>query len=232
MGMGCGRGPARWSVDFPALSSRPAVDLTAARGLASVKAHRIRPDPRARARMNGIIAYGSYLPDHRLERKAIAEALGTVRGCQARAASPPTTRMRRRWPSRLRGSALRGTLGIRRPPSISRRPISAVSRQDQCHGDPRGARARLKRGGIRHAWIGSLGGRAPCERRSTPAGRRWPRSPTFRTGLPGGADEREGGDGAVAFLCAAEGAGGPVLATPIAWASATARVPRALAPAW
>src|SRR5262249_55477740 len=44
----------------------------------------------------------------------------------------------------------------------------------------------------------------------------------IRTGLPGGGDEREGGDGAVAFLCAADDAGTPVIATLIAWASATA----------
>src|SRR5262249_36976617 len=43
----------------------------------------------------------------------------------------------------------------------------------------------------------------------------------IRTGLPGGADEREGGDGAAAFVCAAEDAGAPVVATPVAWASAT-----------
>jgi 3-hydroxy-3-methylglutaryl CoA synthase/uncharacterized OB-fold protein len=40
-----------------------------------------------------------------------------------------------------------------------------------------------------------------------------------RTGLPGGGDEREGGDAAAAFLCAGDG---PALAEPIAWASATA----------
>ena len=43
-----------------------------------------------------------------------------------------------------------------------------------------------------------------------------------RTGLPGGGDEREGGDAAAAFLCGPDEAGAPALATPIAWASATA----------
>ena len=43
-----------------------------------------------------------------------------------------------------------------------------------------------------------------------------------RTGLPGGADERDGGDAAVAFLCGPTRPGAPVLAEPIAWASATA----------
>src|SRR5439155_11470054 len=44
----------------------------------------------------------------------------------------------------------------------------------------------------------------------------------IRTGLPGGADEREGGDAAVAFLCGADSATHRVLAEPIASASATA----------
>jgi uncharacterized OB-fold protein len=44
----------------------------------------------------------------------------------------------------------------------------------------------------------------------------------IRTGRPGGADEREGGDGAVAFLCAAGEPGRPVLAEAVAQASATA----------
>jgi uncharacterized OB-fold protein len=43
-----------------------------------------------------------------------------------------------------------------------------------------------------------------------------------RTGLAGGADERDGGDGAVAFLCAGPSADAPPLAVPIASASATA----------
>jgi uncharacterized OB-fold protein len=43
-----------------------------------------------------------------------------------------------------------------------------------------------------------------------------------RTGLPGGGDEREGGDAAVAFLTARDSREAPVLAEPIAHASATA----------
>ena len=44
----------------------------------------------------------------------------------------------------------------------------------------------------------------------------------IRTGLPGGGDERDGGDAAVAFLFAAATRTRPVLAEPIASASATA----------
>src|SRR5207249_4812976 len=44
----------------------------------------------------------------------------------------------------------------------------------------------------------------------------------IRTGLPGGADEREGGDGAVAFLLAPDSPAAPLLAAPIASASVTA----------
>src|SRR5439155_941905 len=44
----------------------------------------------------------------------------------------------------------------------------------------------------------------------------------IRTGLPGSADEREGGDGAVAFLCGDDSRDSPVLAEPVASGSATA----------
>src|SRR5207253_655367 len=44
----------------------------------------------------------------------------------------------------------------------------------------------------------------------------------IRTGLPGSADEREGGDGAVAFLCGDDCRDSPVLAEPVASGSATA----------
>jgi uncharacterized OB-fold protein len=44
----------------------------------------------------------------------------------------------------------------------------------------------------------------------------------IRTGLPGGADEREGGDGAVAFLLAGDSREAPLLAAPVASASVTA----------
>ena len=44
----------------------------------------------------------------------------------------------------------------------------------------------------------------------------------IRTGRPGSADEREGGDGAAAFLCGDGQGGQPVLAEPLALASTTA----------
>jgi hypothetical protein len=51
-------------------------DLTAVRGPASVRLTEFDRSP-ARARRNGIVAFGTYLPYYRLERKAIAETLGT-----------------------------------------------------------------------------------------------------------------------------------------------------------
>ena len=44
----------------------------------------------------------------------------------------------------------------------------------------------------------------------------------IRTGLPGGTDEREGGDGAVAFLCGDGGASQPAIAELLAWTSRSA----------
>ena len=41
--------------------------------------------------MNGIVAYGVYLPCHRLDRKAIGEALGVPAG-KGTGRSLPTTR--------------------------------------------------------------------------------------------------------------------------------------------
>ena len=52
------------------------------------------------APMAGIVSYGAYLPYWRLQRAAIAEALGSGGGQRAPAASPATTRTPRRWASR------------------------------------------------------------------------------------------------------------------------------------
>ena len=71
--------------------------------------------------------------------------------------------------------------------------------------------------------LGSIRSAAGALRAAMDAGR-----PTLavlsdiRTGLPGGADERDGGDAAAAFLMASGDADTPVLAEPVAAASVTA----------
>src|SRR3970282_1633810 len=67
--------------------------------------------------MNGIVAYGVYLPCHRLDRKAIGEALGVPAGKGTRAVASydeDTTS--------LAGEGARGAL--RRAPGLSRPPLS------------------------------------------------------------------------------------------------------------
>src|SRR4029079_303711 len=74
--------------------------------------------------------------------------------------------------------------------------------------------------------LGSIRSAAGVMRAAMDAGR-----PTLavmadiRTGLPGGADERDGGDGAAAFLLGVGDAATPVLAEPVAAASGTPAVP-------
>ena len=99
----------------------------------------------------------------------------------------------RRAARRRRRRARRRLLRDRRP---------RLPRQDQRHRDPRRARPR-RLGAAAFDMLGSVRsgvGRAPRRARRA-AGRRWPCSSDVRTGLPGGGDERDGGDAAVAFLC-------------------------------
>ncbi len=170
--------------------------------------------------MNGIVAYGSYIPFYRLERKAIAEALGSSAGSGSRSVASFDEDATSMAVEAAR-SALRGTHGI--SPTALYFATATPPYLDKTNAAAIHAALALDSSAAAFDMLGSVRSGMGALRAALDAGR-----PTLaaisdvRTGLPGGADEREGGDGAVAYLCAAEGVGGPVLATPIAWASVTA----------
>ena len=170
--------------------------------------------------MNGIVAHGSYIPYYRLERKAVADALGAPAGKGTRSVASydeDTTSLA----VEAARAALRGAAGI--PPAGIYFATAGPAYLDKTNAAAIHAALDLAPGASAFDMAGSARSGMGALRAALDAGR-----PTLavlsdiRTGLPGGADEREGGDAAVAFLCAPESAEAPVLATPIAWASATA----------
>ena len=147
----------------------------------------------------GILAFGTYLPLHRLDRARIAAALGTPSGSGTRtvaAADEDTTT--------LGVEAARHALASLPDDARTRRVVFATAEPaylDKTNattihaalGLPQSVPAYDAGGAVRSA-IGAL-------RLADDAG-----EPTLvvmagmRTGLPGGADERDGGDGASAFV--------------------------------
>jgi 3-hydroxy-3-methylglutaryl CoA synthase/uncharacterized OB-fold protein len=170
--------------------------------------------------MNGIVAYGSYLPYYRLERKAIGQSLGASGGQGTRSVASydeDTTSMA----VEAARAALRGAAGV--APAALYFATASPAYLDKTNATAIHAALDLDPGAAAFDMAGSVRSGMGALRAALDAGR-----PTLaalsdvRTGLPGGGDEREGGDAAVAFLCGADGGGAPVVATPIAWASATA----------
>jgi 3-hydroxy-3-methylglutaryl CoA synthase/uncharacterized OB-fold protein len=169
--------------------------------------------------MRGIVAYGAYLPYWRLERKVIAEALGGPAGAGTRAVASydeDTTSLG----VEAGRSALRGASIV---PQALYFATSAPAYLDKTNataihaalGLPASAFAVDVAGAVRSA-VGAM--RAARDAR----GPALAVLSDIRTGLPGGADEREGGDGAAAFLFADDAAESRVAAEPVAAASATA----------
>lgn len=170
--------------------------------------------------MRGIVAYGAYLPHHRLERAAIAEALGVPAGKGARAVAgydEDTTSLAveaarialRAAPAPRPGAVYFATAD---PAYLDKTNATAIH---AALGLDPGAAAVDMLGSVRSA-AGAL--RAGLDA----AGPVLVALADIRTGLPGGADERDGGDGAVAFLCATDTPERRVLAEPLAQVSATA----------
>jgi len=170
--------------------------------------------------MNGIVAYGSYIPYYRLERKAIADALGAPAGSGTRSVASYDEDATSMAVEAVR-SALRSARGV--TPAAIYFATASPAYLDKTNAAAIHAALDLDPSASAFDMLGSVRSGMGALRAALDAGR-----PTLavlsdvRTGLPGGADEREGGDGAIAFLCAPEGAGAPVLATPVAWASTTA----------
>jgi 3-hydroxy-3-methylglutaryl CoA synthase len=170
--------------------------------------------------MNGIVAYGAYLPYFRLDRKAIGEALGSGGGKGTRAVASydeDTTSMG----VEAARAALRGA--PRLAPAAVYFATADPAYLDKTNATAIHAALALDESAMAFDMLGSIRSAAGALRAAADAGR-----PTLavlsdiRTGLPGGADERDGGDAAAAFLMASGDGETPVLAEPIAAASVTA----------
>ena len=172
--------------------------------------------------MRGILSYGAYLPYRRLERSAIAEVAGTGGGKGTRtvaAYDEDTTTLGVEAARR----ALRVTAATRpralwfatvAPAYVDKTNATAIHAALRL--DPEaiaadfGCAVRSGVAALRIA-LGSVGSEGPALVVAA----------DIRTGLPGSADEANGGDGASALLIGTD-ADGPVLAEYIGGASATA----------
>ncbi len=170
--------------------------------------------------MRGIVAYGAYLPYWRLERRAIAEALGQPAGDGTRSVAAydeDTTSMG----VEAARAALRG---VRAPaPEVLYFATADPAYLDKTNATAIHAALDLPPHAMAVDMLGAVRSAAGAVRAALDA-----RAAALavlsdvRTGLPGGADEREGGDGAVAFLVADDSGEQPVLAEPLGAASVTA----------
>jgi 3-hydroxy-3-methylglutaryl CoA synthase/uncharacterized OB-fold protein len=170
--------------------------------------------------MRGIAAYGVYVPYWRLDRTTIAAALGVPSGSgtrsvasydedttslgveAARAALRPAPAP---WPDTL-------YFATAQPAYFDKTNATAIH-----------AALDLARSAPAFDMVGAVRSGAGALRAALDArGVALAVLSDIRTGLPGSADEREGGDGAVAFLCGDDSRDSPVLAEPIAVGSATA----------
>src|SRR5262245_18331257 len=167
----------------------------------------------------GIVAYGAYLPYWRLDRKAIGEALGASAsgGTRSVAGYDEDT-------TSLGVEAARAALrGLRGPaPEALYFATADPAYLDKTNATAIHAALDLAPSAMAVDMLGAVRSSAGALRAALDA-----RILTLavmadvRTGLPGGADEREGGDGAAAFLCGEDAREQPVLAEPLGIAAAT-----------
>src|SRR5919108_5571311 len=169
--------------------------------------------------MRGIVAYGVYLPYWRLERKAIADALAVPAGSGTRAVASydeDTTSLG----VEAGRAALQGAGVI---PQALYFATADPAYLDKTNATAIHAALDLPTSAFAADMVGSVRGAAGAMRAARDA-----RAPALavlsdiRTGLPGGGDEREGGDGAAAFLFADDAPESRVIVEPIGGASATA----------
>ena len=172
--------------------------------------------------MGGILGYGAYVPYNRLDRADIGSALGGPGGRGTRAVASydeDSTSMAVEAARLALRSAPPGTspqalyVSTTSPPYLDKTNATAV--HAALGLDPSTVAADLN-GSVRSA-VAALG--LALDSAGGPV---LVVASDVRTGLAGGADERDGGDGAVAFLVGPEASGLPVLAEPMAAASTTA----------
>ena len=168
--------------------------------------------------MSGILGYATYLPYYRLSRAAIAATLGGLASKGTRAVASydeDSTSMAvaaaRRLRDRLPGDLAALYFATTSPAYFDKTNATAVH---AALGLSPGAGAFDTAGAVRSA-IGALDAALAAPRSSLVV------AADIRTGLPGSDDEREGGDGAAAFLIGPGSDTHPVLAELLASGCAT-----------
>ena len=170
--------------------------------------------------MRGIVAYGTYVPYFRLDRKAIAAALGAPSGSGTRAVASYDEDTTSLGVEAAR-AALRAAPGLK--PEALYFATAMPAYLDKTNATAIHAALGLDASTAAYDMGGAVRSAAGAVRAALQGG-----GPTLvvlsdiRTGLPGGGDEREGGDGAAALLVAEDSPELPALAEPVAHASATA----------
>ncbi len=170
--------------------------------------------------MRGLVGYGVYVPYFRLDRKGIAAALGTPAGGGTRAVASYDEDTTSLGVEAAR-AALRAAPAAR--PDALYFATASPAYLDKTNATAVHAALGLDAGASACDMAGAVRSGAGALRAALQGG-----GVTLvvhadvRTGLPGGGDEREGGDGAAALLCADDSRELPVLAEPVAHASATA----------
>src|SRR6266513_5969084 len=170
--------------------------------------------------MRGLVGYGVYVPYFRLDRKAIAAALGAPGGAGTRSVASYDEDTTSLGVEAAR-AALRAAPKAR--PDALFFATSLPAYLDKTNATAIHAALGLDAGALACDMLGSVRSGAGALRAALQGGGlTLVVHADIRTGLPGGGDERDGGDGAAALLCADDSRELPVLAEPVAHASATA----------
>jgi len=170
--------------------------------------------------MRGLVGYGVYVPYFRLDRKAIAAALGAPSGAGTRSVASYDEDTTSLGVEAAR-AALRAA-PVARPNALFF-ATSLPAYLDKTNATAIHAALGLDAGALACDMLGSVRSGAGALRAALQGGGlTLVVHADIRTGLPGGGDERDGGDGAAALLCADDSSELPVLAEPVAHASATA----------
>ncbi len=145
--------------------------------------------------LHGLLAYGAYVPRHRLQRSELGAALGTGGGKGARTVASydeDATTM-------AVAAARRALTGAEREPGSIYFATTAPPYLDKTNASAIHAALGLGHEGFAVDLAGSVRGAAGALRAAA-AGGGLAVMADVRTGKPGSADERDGGDGAAAFL--------------------------------
>jgi 3-hydroxy-3-methylglutaryl CoA synthase/uncharacterized OB-fold protein len=186
--------------------------------------------------MGGLVGYGAYIPYYRLERSRIATVLGSGggRGTRSVAAYDEDTTSMAVAAGRDALAGLTGPGGPAGPSGTGGQPGRDLIRQlffatavpaytDKTNATAVHAALRLPADALAVDMAGAVrsgvGALLAAAQSAAPA---MAVLADIRTGLPGSADERDGGDGAAAFVFGGADDGIPVLAEIIGQGSATA----------